>query len=56
MEYYRSRSIDTLYKCEGIFAGGDIVTGPKTVTEGMTQVKITAQMIHVYIKSVIVRR
>ncbi|MFC1692562.1 NADH-quinone oxidoreductase subunit NuoF [Candidatus Latescibacterota bacterium] len=42
---------ETLYTNEeGIFAGGDVVTGPKTVTEAMAQGKIAAQMIHKYIQ------
>ena len=35
---------------EGIFAGGDVVLGPKTVTEAMAHGKIAARMIHKYIR------
>jgi NADPH-dependent glutamate synthase beta subunit-like oxidoreductase len=35
---------------EGIFAGGDVVTGPNTVTEAMAHGKTAAQMIDKYIK------
>jgi len=35
---------------EGIFAGGDVVTGPNTVTEAMAHGKIAAQMIDKYIQ------
>jgi len=35
---------------EGIFAGGDVVTGPNTVTEAMAHGKIAAQMIDKYIR------
>ncbi|MCK4395826.1 NADH-quinone oxidoreductase subunit NuoF [candidate division WOR-3 bacterium] len=41
---------------EGIFAGGDVVTGPKTVTEAMSHGKIAAKMIHKYIQGEPVRR
>jgi len=34
----------------GIFAGGDVVTGPNTVTEAMAHGKTAAQMIDKYIK------
>jgi NADH-quinone oxidoreductase subunit F len=34
----------------GIFAGGDVVTGPKTVTEAMAQGKLAATMIDKYIR------
>ena len=48
---------ETLYtSLEGIFAGGDVVTGPKTVTEAMAHGKIAAQMIHKYIQGEPVRR
>ena len=48
---------ETLYSGEGgIFAGGDVVTGPKTVTEAMAQGKIAAQMIHKYIQGEPVKR
>lgn len=41
---------ETLCTCaDGLFAGGDIVNGPKTVTESMTQGKLAAQMICKYI-------
>ena len=35
---------------EGVFAGGDAVTGPNTVTEAMAHGKIAAQMIDKYIR------
>jgi NADH-quinone oxidoreductase subunit F len=35
---------------KGIFAGGDVVTGPNTVTGAMAQGKIAAQMIDKYIR------
>lgn len=35
---------------EGIFAGGDVVTGPNTVTEAMAHGKVAAQMIDKYIR------
>jgi len=39
-----------LTNVEGIFAGGDVVTGPNTVTEAMAHGKIAAQMIDKYIR------
>ncbi len=42
---------DTLYTgADGVFAGGDVVLGPKTVTEAMSHGKIAAEMIDKYIK------
>jgi NADH-quinone oxidoreductase subunit F len=42
---------DTLLtNVEGIFAGGDVITGPNTVTEAMAHGKVAAQMIDKYIK------
>jgi len=35
---------------DGIFAGGDVVLGPKTVTEAMSHGKVAAEMIDKYIK------
>ncbi len=35
---------------EGIFAGGDVVTGPATVTEAMAQGKVAAEMIDKYVR------
>ena len=35
---------------DGIFAGGDVVLGPKTVTEAMSHGKVAARMIDKYIK------
>jgi NADH-quinone oxidoreductase subunit F len=35
---------------EGLFAGGDVVSGPSTVVDAMAHGKIAAQMIHNYIK------
>jgi len=39
-----------LTNIEGIFAGGDVVTGPNTVTEAMAHGKIAAQMIDKYVR------
>ncbi len=39
-----------IYGHQGIFAGGDVVLGPKTVTEAMSHGKIAAEMIDKYIK------
>jgi len=39
-----------LTNIEGIFAGGDVITGPNTVTEAMAHGKIAAQMIDKYIR------
>ena len=36
--------------CKGIFAGGDVVTGPNTVTEAMAHGKIAAEMIDKHIR------
>ncbi|MCJ7666141.1 MAG: FAD-dependent oxidoreductase, partial [Actinobacteria bacterium] len=42
--------IETLCTCvDGLFAGGDIVNGPKTVTESIAQGKLAARMIYKYI-------
>jgi len=42
---------ETLYTGkEGIFAGGDVVTGPQTVSEAMAQGKIAAESIHKYLR------
>jgi NADH-quinone oxidoreductase subunit F len=35
---------------EGIFAGGDVVSGPNAVTAAMAQGKVAAKMIHKYIQ------
>jgi NADH-quinone oxidoreductase subunit F len=35
---------------EGIFAGGDVVSGPNTVTGAMAHGKLAAQMIHKYVR------
>lgn len=35
---------------EGVFAGGDVVSGPNAVTAAMAQGKIAAKMIHKYIQ------
>jgi NADH-quinone oxidoreductase subunit F len=35
---------------DGVFAGGDVVSGPNTVTAAMAHGKIAAQMIHKYIQ------
>lgn len=37
---------------EGVFAGGDAVTGPATVTEAMAAGKIAAESIHRYLRGV----
>lgn len=37
-------------KKEGVFAGGDVVTGPKTVSEAISQGKIAAGSIHKYLR------
>ncbi len=48
---------ETMYTgVEGIFAGGDVVTGPATVVDAMAHGKIAAQMIHNYIKGLPVKR
>jgi NADH-quinone oxidoreductase subunit F len=39
-----------LTNSEGVFAGGDVVTGPNTVTEAMAHGKIAAQMIDKFIR------
>jgi len=39
-----------LTNIDGIFAGGDVVTGPNTVTEAMAHGKTAAQMIDKYIR------
>jgi len=42
---------DTLHSSqEGIFAGGDVVTGPLTVTDAMAHGKIAAEMIDKYLR------
>jgi NADH-quinone oxidoreductase subunit F len=41
---------------EGIFAGGDVVTGPWTVTDAMAHGKIAAEMIDKYIRGEPVKR
>jgi NADPH-dependent glutamate synthase beta subunit-like oxidoreductase len=49
--------IETLYTgVEGVFAGGDVVTGPNTVTDAMAHGKIAAQMIDKYLKGEPVKR
>ena len=50
-------SPDTLSsEIEGVFAGGDVVSGPNTVTAAMAQGKIAAEMIHKYIQGQPVER
>ena len=39
-----------LTNVEGIFAGGDVITGPNTVTEAMAHGKVAARMIDKYIR------
>jgi NADH-quinone oxidoreductase subunit F len=41
---------------DGVFAGGDVVSGPNTVTAAMAQGKIAAKMIHKYIQGQPVER
>jgi NADH-quinone oxidoreductase subunit F len=41
---------------EGVFAGGDVVTGPSTVVDAMAHGKIAARMIHDYIDGRPVKR
>jgi len=41
---------------EGVFAGGDVVTGPWTVTDAMAHGKIAAEMIDKYIRGEPVKR
>jgi NADPH-dependent glutamate synthase beta subunit-like oxidoreductase len=41
---------------EGIFAGGDVVSGPNAVTSAMADGKIAAKMIHKYIQEVPLER
>ena len=42
---------ETLYTgADGIFAGGDVVSGPATVVDAMAHGKTAAQMIHTYIQ------
>ena len=42
---------ETFYSgINGVFAGGDVVSGPNTVTAAMAHGKIAAQMIHKYIQ------
>jgi len=41
---------------EGVFAGGDVITGPNTVSDAMAHGKIAARMINKYIKGVPVKR
>ncbi|MHC4641609.1 MAG: NADH-quinone oxidoreductase subunit NuoF [Planctomycetota bacterium] len=41
---------------DGVFAGGDVVSGPNTVTAAMGHGKIAAQMIHKYIQEEPVER
>ncbi len=41
---------------EGVFAGGDVVTGPATVVGAMAHGKIASQMIHNYIQGTPVER
>ena len=48
---------ETLYTDEeGVFAGGDVVTGPKTVTEAMAHGKIAARMIDKYVRGEEIKR
>lgn len=41
---------------EGVFAGGDVITGPNTVSDAMSHGKIAARMIDKYIKGLPVER
>lgn len=48
---------ETLYTgVEGIFAGGDVVTGPATVVDAMAHGKIAAQVIQSYVQGLPVNR
>jgi NADH-quinone oxidoreductase subunit F len=48
---------ETLYsRIDGVFAGGDVVSGPNSVTAAMAQGKIAAEMIHKYIQEQPVER
>jgi len=48
---------ETMYTgMEGVFAGGDVVTGPSTVVQAMAHGKIAARMMHLYIQGQPVRR
>ncbi len=48
---------ETMYTgMEGVFAGGDVVTGPSTVVQAMAHGKIAARMIHLYVQGQQVRR
>jgi NADPH-dependent glutamate synthase beta subunit-like oxidoreductase len=48
---------ETMYTgMEGVFAGGDVVTGPSTVVQAMAHGKIAARMIHLYVQGQPVRR
>jgi NADPH-dependent glutamate synthase beta subunit-like oxidoreductase len=48
---------ETLYTgIEGVFAGGDVVTGPSTVVQAMAHGKTAARMMHLYIQGQPVRR
>jgi NADH-quinone oxidoreductase subunit F len=50
-------SPESLYsRIDGVFAGGDVVSGPNTVTAAMAQGKIAAEMIHKYIQEQPVER
>jgi NADPH-dependent glutamate synthase beta subunit-like oxidoreductase len=48
---------ETMYTgMRGVFAGGDVVTGPSTVVQAMAHGKIAARMMHLYIQGQPVRR
>jgi NADPH-dependent glutamate synthase beta subunit-like oxidoreductase len=48
---------DTLHSgIEGIFVGGDVVSGPNSVTAAMAQGKIAAKMVHKYVQELPVER
>ena len=48
---------ETMYTgMEGVFAGGDVVTGPSTVVQAMAHGKIAARMMHLYVQGQPVRR
>ena len=50
-------SPDTFYSgMNGVFAGGDVVSGPNTVTAAMAHGKIAAKMIHKYIQELPMER
>ena len=43
-------------ECPGVFAGGDVVTGPKTVLDAMGSGKLAAEMIDKHLRGEVLRR